>query len=46
MNEQRYCEYEKILLSIAENDDNLREKLNELNIIPRDRKISNVVFEN
>jgi len=46
VNEQRYGEFEKILMEIAENDDEVRKKLNDLNIIPKDRKISNVVLEN
>ena len=46
MNEQRYCEYEKMLISLAENDPAVRKKLGEMNIVPKDRKISNVVLEN
>ena len=46
VNEQRYGEYEKMLMSISENDDSVRRKLHEMHLIPRDRKITNVVLEN
>jgi hypothetical protein len=46
VNEQRYSEFEKMLLQIAETDVGVRKKLNELNIVPKDRKISNVILEN
>jgi hypothetical protein len=35
-----------MLLVLSENDINVKKKLNDMNIVPRDRKISNVVFEN
>ena len=46
MNEQRYSEFEKILMQVADSDENIRRRLNDMNIIPKDRKISNVVLEN
>ena len=46
VNEQRYGEYEKILMVLADNDSNVRKKLNDLNLVPKDRKISNVILEN
>jgi hypothetical protein len=46
VNEQRYGEFEKILMEIAESDNNVRKRLAEMNIIPKDRKISNVILEN
>ena len=46
VNEQRYSEFEKILMQVADSDDNIRRRLNDMNIIPKDRKISNVVLEN
>jgi hypothetical protein len=46
VNEQRYSEFEKMLLQVAEYDDNIRRRLEEMNVVPKDRKISNVVFEN
>jgi hypothetical protein len=46
VNEQRYGEFEKILMEIAENDSQVRKRLSDLNLIPKDRKISNVVLEN
>lgn len=46
INEQRYCEYEKLLIQLSETDPNVRKRLADLNIIPKDRKISNVVLEN
>jgi len=46
VNEQRYGEFEKILMEIAENDGAIRKRLNDLNLVPKDRKISNVVLEN
>jgi hypothetical protein len=33
-------------MEIAENDNSVRKRLNDLNLIPKDRKISNVVLEN
>ncbi len=46
INEQRYCEYEKLLMQLSEQDCNIRKRLADLNLIPKDRKISNVVLEN
>jgi hypothetical protein len=46
INEQRYSEFEKMLMQIAEQDSMVRKKLSDMNIIPKDRKISNVVLEN
>eukprot|EP00349_Pseudokeronopsis_sp_Brazil_P001628 CAMPEP_0202963098 /NCGR_PEP_ID=MMETSP1396-20130829/7091_1 /ASSEMBLY_ACC=CAM_ASM_000872 /TAXON_ID= /ORGANISM="Pseudokeronopsis sp., Strain Brazil" /LENGTH=146 /DNA_ID=CAMNT_0049684041 /DNA_START=234 /DNA_END=674 /DNA_ORIENTATION=- len=46
VNEQRYGEYEKMLMAISENDDKVRHRLQEMHLIPKDRKISNVVLEN
>lgn len=46
VNEQRYSEFEKMLMEIAEHDPNVKRKLGEMNIIPKDRKISNVILEN
>lgn len=31
---------------MAEYDDSIRRRLEEMNVVPKDRKISNVVFEN
>lgn len=46
VNEQRYGEYEKMLMILAENDPNVRKKLSDLNLVPKDRKISNVILDN
>jgi len=46
VNEQRYSEFEKMLLQISENDVGVRKKLNDMNVVPKDRKISNVILEN
>jgi hypothetical protein len=46
VNEQRYSEFEKLLMQVAEYDDNVRRRLEEMNVVPKDRKISNVVLEN
>ena len=46
VNEQRYSEFEKILMELAEVDMNLRKRLTDMNVVPKDRKISNVVLEN
>lgn len=46
MTEQRYSEFEKFILKLAETDDDVRNKLNTLNMVPRDRIISNVIKEN
>ena len=46
VNEQRYGEFEKMLMEIAEQDQNVRKRLADMNVIPRDRKISNVILEN
>ena len=46
VNEQRYGEFEKMLMEIAEQDQNVRKRLADMNVIPKDRKISNVILEN
>lgn len=46
VNEQRYSEFEKILMELAENDNSVKKRLADLNVIPKDRKISNVILEN
>ena len=46
MNEQRYSEFEKMLVQVSEYDETVRKRLEYLNVIPKDRKISNVVLEN
>jgi hypothetical protein len=46
VNEQRYSEFERILLQVADYDEGVRRRLEDLNLVPRDRKISNVVHEN
>lgn len=46
VNEQRYGEYEKMLMEIAEQDSMVRARLAELNLFPKERKISNVILEN
>ena len=33
-------------MQAAEYDDNVRRRLEEMNVVPKDRKISNVVLEN
>lgn len=37
---------EKMLMVMAENDGNVRKKLNDMNCVPKDRKISNVILDN
>ena len=46
MNEQRYSEFEKMLVQVSEYDETVRKRLEDLNVVPKDRKISNVVLEN
>jgi hypothetical protein len=46
VNEQRYTEFEKLLAQVSEYDDTVRKRLEDLNVVPKDRKISNVVLEN
>lgn len=46
VNEQKYSEYEKLLAHVAEYDDMVRRRLEDINAVPRDRKITNVVLEN
>ena len=46
VNEQRYSEFEKMLVQVSEYDDSVRKRLEDMNVVPRDRKISNVVLEN
>lgn len=46
VNEQRYSEYERILIQTSEYDENVRRRLEDMNVVPKDRKISNVVLEN
>jgi len=35
-----------MLMQISENDVQVRKRLNEMNVVPKDRKISNVILEN
>ena len=35
-----------MLMEIAEQDQNVRKRLADMNVIPKDRKISNVILEN
>ena len=46
VNEQRYSVFEKILMQVADYDEIVRRRLEDINVIPKDRKISNVVLEN
>jgi hypothetical protein len=46
VNEQRYTEFEKLLAQVSEYDETVRKRLEDLNVVPKDRKISNVVLEN
>ena len=46
MNEQRYSEFEKMLVHVSEYDETVRKRLEDLNVVPKDRKISNVIHEN
>lgn len=46
VNEQRYSQFEKMLMDVAEQDEGIRRRLADMNVIPKDRKISNVVLEN
>lgn len=46
VNEQRYSEFERMLIQVSEYDENVRRRLEEMNVVPKDRKISNVVLEN
>lgn len=46
VNEQRYSDFEKLLLELADQDINVRKRLSDMNVVPKDRKISNVVLEN
>ena len=46
MNEQRYSEFEKMLVQVSEYDETVRKRLEDLNVVPKDRKISNVILEN
>lgn len=46
VNEQRYGEYEKMLIDLADHDHGVRKRLSDLNLVPKDRKISNVIFDN
>jgi hypothetical protein len=46
VNEQRYSEFEKMLVQVSEYDESVRKRLEDLNVVPKDRKISNVVLEN
>jgi len=46
VNEQRYSEFEKMLAQVSEYDETVRKRLEDLNVVPKDRKISNVVLEN
>lgn len=44
--EQRVSAYEKLLYNLGNRDPEVQRKLNEQNIVLKDRKISNVVLEN
>ena len=46
MSEQRYSEFEKMLVHVSEYDETVRKRLEDLNVVPKDRKISNVIHEN
>lgn len=46
VNESRHSEFEKLLMQVAEYDESVRRRLEDLNSVPKDRKISNVVLEN
>ena len=46
VNEQKYSEFEKMLMQVADYDDGVRRQLEDMNVVPKDRKISNVVLEN
>jgi hypothetical protein len=46
VNEQKYSEFEKMLMQVADYDDGVRRRLEDMNVVPKDRKISNVVLEN
>ena len=46
VNEQKYSEFEKMLMQVADYDDGVRRRLEDMNVVPKDRKISNVVMEN
>jgi len=46
VNEQKHAEYEKMLAQVADYDEAVRRRLEEINLVPRDRKISNVVMDN
>jgi hypothetical protein len=35
-----------MLVQVSEYDDSVRKRLEDMNVVPRDRKISNVVLEN
>lgn len=44
--EQRVTAFEKLLFNLGQRDSEVQRKLNEQNIVLKDRKISNVVMEN
>lgn len=44
--EQRVAAFEKLLFNLGQRDSEVQRKLNEQNIVLKDRKISNVVMEN
>lgn len=44
--EQRVSAFEKLLYNLGQRDSEVQRKLNEQNIVLKDRKISNVVMEN
>jgi hypothetical protein len=46
VNEQKHAEYEKMLAQVADYDEAVRRRLEEINLVPRDRKITNVVMDN
>lgn len=44
--EQRVTAYEKLLLNLGARDPEVQKRLNEQNIVLKERKITNVVMEN
>lgn len=46
VNEQKQSEFERMLMQVADYDDGVKRRLQEINVVPKDRKITNVVLEN
>ncbi len=46
VNEQKQSEFERMLMQVADYDEGVKRRLQEINVVPRDRKITNVVLEN